>query len=108
MSDQIFAIPAAIANRAHVTVEQHGDWTERARTDPDGFWAEQAKRVSWMKAPTKVLSGGFTGDVRIKWDQDGTLNASAACLDRHLQERGTRSRSSGRATTRPPRGRHLP
>ncbi len=87
MSDQVYPVSDAIAGAAHLDTKQHTAWTERARTDPDGFWAEQAKRVSWMKPPTQVLSGDFTGDVRIRWYGDGTLNASATCLDRHLQER---------------------
>ncbi len=87
MSDQVFPVPAATAHGAHLNAEQHKAWTERARTDHDGFWAEQAQRVSWIKKPSKVLSGDFTGDVHIKWYEDGTLNASATCLDRHLKER---------------------
>ncbi|HYZ61536.1 MAG TPA: acetate--CoA ligase [Acetobacteraceae bacterium] len=88
MSDQVYPVPPEIAAHAHLNLEKHRAWTERAQTDPDGYWAEQAKRVSWIKPPTKVRSGGFTGDVRISWYEDGTLNASASCLDRHLEERG--------------------
>jgi acetyl-CoA synthetase len=87
VSDQVFPVPSAIAEHAHLNAEQHGAWTERARTNPDSFWAEQAGRVSWIKSPTKIQSGSFTGDVQLKWYEDGTLNASATCLDRHLQER---------------------
>ena len=41
-----------------------------------------------MKPPTKIKNTSFTGDVSIKWFEDGTLNASASCLDRHLATRG--------------------
>ena len=85
MSDQLY--PAPHDPGTHVDAARFAEWTERARTDHDGFWAEQARRVSWIQAPTKVLSGDFTGDVRVKWFEDGTLNASATCLDRHLQDR---------------------
>ena len=61
---------------------------ERAGRDPDGFWAEQAHRIAWMKPPTKIKNTSFSGDVSIKWFEDGTLNASASCLDRHLATRG--------------------
>ena len=57
---------------------------ERAARDPDGFWGEQAKRIAWMKPPTKIKNTSFAGDVSIKWFEDGTLNASVSCLDRHL------------------------
>ena len=87
MSDQLYPVLPAAAGSTHLNAEAFATWTERARTDHDGFWAEQARRVSWMTPPTKVLSGDFTGDVQVKWYEDGTLNASATCLDRHLEER---------------------
>ena len=87
MSDQLYPVSPAAAGSTHLNAEAFATWTERARTDHDGFWAEQARRVSWIKPPTKVLSGDFTGDVQVKWYEDGTLNASATCLDRHLEER---------------------
>ena len=87
MSDQLYPVPLSMTGPTHLNAETAAAWAERARTDHDGFWAEQAKRVSWIKPPTKILSGDFTGDVRITWYEDGTLNASATCLDRHLEER---------------------
>jgi acetyl-CoA synthetase len=59
-----------------------------AAADPAAFWAGEKNRVAWMREPTKILSGGFTGDVRVTWFEDGTLNASVSCLDRHLASRG--------------------
>ena len=87
MSDRTYPVPQALAASSHLNAETFAAWTERARTDHDGFWAEQAQRVSWIKPPQKVLSGDFTGDVKIKWFEDGIINASATCLDRHLQDR---------------------
>ncbi len=85
MSDQLY--PVTPDAGTHVDAATFAAWTDRARTDHDGFWAEQAGRVSWIEPPTKVLSGDFTGDVQVKWYEDGVLNASATCLDRHLAER---------------------
>jgi uncharacterized OsmC-like protein len=76
-----------IAAHTHLTAAQHLAWTERAKSDPNGFWADQARRVSWMREPTRIRNTSFVGDVRINWYDDGTLNASATCLDRHLIER---------------------
>ena len=87
MSDQLYPVPPAVAAASHVDAAKFATWTERARVDHDGFWAEQAGRVSWIEPPHKILSGDFTGDVDIKWYEDGVINASATCLDRHLQER---------------------
>ncbi len=60
-----------------------------AATDPDRFWREQAEsRISWFKKPGKTKNVSYHGDVSIKWFEDGTLNASVSCLDRHLETRG--------------------
>jgi len=87
VSDQLYPVLPAIAQGSHLDARGFAEWTERAQRDHDGFWAEQSRRIAWIKPPSQVLSGDFTGDVRIKWFEDGTLNASASCLDRHLQER---------------------
>jgi len=88
VSDQTYPIRPEIAAHAHVTGAQHRAMTEAAIADPEAFWAEQAQRVSWMRIPTRAKSTSFEGDVSIRWYEDGTLNASATCLDRHLAERG--------------------
>ncbi len=62
---------------------------DAAASDPNGFWKAQAlARVAWTREPTKIKNTSFTGDVSIKWFEDGTLNASTSCLDRHLATRG--------------------
>jgi acetyl-CoA synthetase len=59
-----------------------------AASDPEAFWREQALgRIAWMREPTKIKNTSFEGDVSIKWFEDGTLNASVSCLDRHLETR---------------------
>jgi acetyl-CoA synthetase len=60
---------------------------ERSLADPDGFWGEHGKRLDWIKPYTKVCNASFTGDVSIRWYEDGTLNASYNCIDRHLPKR---------------------
>jgi acetyl-CoA synthetase len=59
--------------------------------DPDRFWAEQGKRIDWIKPYTRVRDSSFSGDVYIRWYEDGTLNASYNCIDRHLATRGDRT-----------------
>jgi acetyl-CoA synthetase len=57
--------------------------------DPEGFWAEQGKRIDWVTPYTQVKDVSFgPGDVHIKWFHDGTTNACTNCLDRHLESRG--------------------
>jgi acetyl-CoA synthetase len=87
---QIFPVRPEIAAKAHVSEARYRDMAERAARDPDGFWAEQSRRIAWMKPPAKIKNASFSGNVSIKWFEDGTLNASASCLDRHLATHGDR------------------
>jgi acetyl-CoA synthetase len=74
--------------RAHIkSFEQYRTMWEQSIKDPAGFWLEQAKSLSWFKAPTKALE--YTWDTKGKkiehtWFADGELNVSYNCLDRHL------------------------
>ena len=88
MSDALFPVLPEIAAHAHVSAMQYDQLAAAAAADPQTFWAVECKRIAWMKPPTKILSGDFTGDIRVKWFEDGTLNASVTCLDRHLEKRG--------------------
>jgi acetyl-CoA synthetase len=87
---QLFPVRPEIAAKAHVSEARYRDMAEHAARDPDGFWREQSRRIAWMKAPTKIKNTSFSGNVSIKWFEDGTLNASASCLDRHLATHGDR------------------
>jgi acetyl-CoA synthetase len=88
MADQTFPVPPEFAAHALLNAESAREMTERAARDPDGFWAEHCRRIPWMKPPTRMRDASFEGDVRIRWFEDGTLNASAVCLDQHLETRG--------------------
>ena len=56
--------------------------------DPNGFWGREGKRIDWIRPYTKVMNASYDGDVSIKWYEDGTLNASYNCVDRHLATLG--------------------
>ncbi|WP_406853453.1 acetate--CoA ligase [Brevundimonas sp. BH3] len=59
-----------------------------ARETPDAYWSNVAKRLDWMTFPTKIKDVSFNkADFRIKWFEDGVLNVSANCIDRHLPAR---------------------
>ena len=90
MSDQLLFQPSAAAiARTHTTAEQYDALYQRSITDPEGFWAEQAKRLDWVTFPTKIKNTTFEyPDVSIKWFEDGVLNVAANCIDRHLAEHG--------------------
>ncbi len=85
---QVFPVLPEFAAKAHVNAARYQALTEQAGSDPDGYWRAESARIAWMKAPTKIKNTSFAGDVSIKWFEDGTLNASVSCLDRHLAARG--------------------
>ncbi len=87
-SQQVFPVKPEIAAPAHVDAGKYRDMVERARNAPDAFWAEQAKRIPWLRAPTTIKNTSFSGDVSIKWFENGVLNAADVCLDHHLEARG--------------------
>jgi acetyl-CoA synthetase len=60
---------------------------EQSLADPERFWAEHGRRLDWVKPFTRVRNASFEGDVHIAWYEDGTLNASYNCIDRHLPRR---------------------
>ncbi|HEX2019072.1 MAG TPA: acetate--CoA ligase [Aurantimonas sp.] len=75
--------------RAKLTEDTYRDWYRRSVEDAEGFWGEHGRRVDWIKPYTKVKNTSFApGNVDIRWFEDGTLNVSANCLDRHLLTRG--------------------
>ena len=84
---QVFPVPDAIARAAWVDAATYQAMYDRSIKDPEGFWAEHGRRITWMKPYTKVKDSSFTGDVHIRWFHDGMLNASANCIDRHLPTR---------------------
>jgi acetyl-CoA synthetase len=88
---QIFPVRPEIAAHAHVSEARYRATYEQAARDPDGFWRNEARRIAWIKPPTRIKNTSFAGDVSIKWFEDGVMNASASCLDRHLAAHGDRT-----------------
>nr|WP_312448288.1 acetate--CoA ligase [Brevundimonas naejangsanensis] len=89
MSDpEIYPVPAELAARAHMDRDGYEAARMQARETPEAFWATQAERLDWMTFPTKIKDVSFNKeDFRIRWFEDGVLNVSANCIDRHLPHR---------------------
>ncbi len=75
------------ARTAKIDADGYAALYKRSVDDPDGIWREQGERLDWIRAPSVIRSGGFDGDVAFKWYEDGVLNASVNCLDRHLADK---------------------
>ncbi len=89
MTDKIYDVPAQWTKRAFVDDAKYKEMYARSIKDPNGFWAEQAKRIDWIKAPTKIKNTSYDPhNVSIKWFEDGKLNVAYNCVDRHLAKRG--------------------
>jgi acetyl-CoA synthetase len=94
MSEQkIYKIPAAIADKAHITQQQYQELYQRSVQDPEGFWGEYAEKfLDWNKPWDKVLNYSFDADdLHIKWFEGGKLNVTHNCIDRHLDKRGNQT-----------------
>lgn len=83
----VFEPSSAIVKNAHVTAQQYQDMYAHSLNDPEGFWRDMAKRISWFQDPTIIKSTSFHSPVSIKWYEDGILNAAYNCIDRHLPAR---------------------
>jgi|TARA_B110000196_G_scaffold272003_2_gene247710 acetyl-CoA synthetase len=84
-----FPVPQEWAERAWLDNSAYKKMYESSVNKQEEFWAEQGKRIDWIKPYTKVKDTSFNADdLHIKWFYDGILNPSANCLDRHLETRG--------------------
>ncbi|WP_339817479.1 acetate--CoA ligase [uncultured Paracoccus sp.] len=85
------AIPAGLED-AHAGPEDYARLYDESIRDPQGFWSREGQRLDWMTPYTKVKNADFTlGQVSIKWFEDGVLNASVNCIDRHLPTRANQT-----------------
>ena len=87
--EPIFQPSQALGKHAHIDAKGYEALYAESIADPDGFWAEHGKRIDWIKPYSQISDVSYdASDLHIKWYADGTLNAAANCLDRHLAERG--------------------
>src|SRR4051812_46088868 len=78
---RVFPPPAEFSKAAHIgSLDDYQALWDRAKDDPEGFWAEQAKLLSWFRPWDKVLEWN---PPFARWFEGGQLNASFNCIDRH-------------------------
>ncbi|WP_235477736.1 acetate--CoA ligase [Aliiroseovarius crassostreae] len=89
VTKQVFAPNSDFVANAHVDAAKYDEMYAASVNDPDAFWGEHGKRIDWIKPFSVVKNTSYApGNVSIKWFEDGTLNVSANCIDRHLETRG--------------------
>jgi acetyl-CoA synthetase len=85
-------VPAEIAAKAWADKAAYERLYQASIDNPEAFWAEQGKRITWMKPYTQIKDVSYDAkDLHIRWFYDGTLNVSANCLDRHLPTRANQT-----------------
>ena len=88
MSDSLVPVPEEWKSRAFMTAAQYEAAYAQSLRDPDGYWRQEAARLDWMRPFTRVKNVSWDPDnLFIKWFEDGALNVSANCIDRHLAAR---------------------
>jgi acetyl-CoA synthetase len=84
-----YPVPDHWAKSARVDAEAYAAVRAEALHHDEAFYAKAAQRLDWIKPFTKVKDVSFNvEDLHIRWFEDGVLNVSANCLDRHLETRG--------------------
>ncbi len=87
--NELFPVADAWAERAWIDADKYKAMYAQSLADPAGFWGEQGKRIDWITPYTQVKDVSYAKeDLHIRWFQDGVLNVSANCIDRHLEKRG--------------------
>jgi len=90
MAEAVHPVPSDF--NARIGPTELAELNDLANSDPDRFWLDQARRLSWNRFPTKAGDWSFDeDDFHISWYADGELNLSVNCLDRHLAEHGDRT-----------------
>ena len=89
MTDQMYPPSAEFAEKAYVDAAGYAAMYKASMDDPEAFWSEHGRRLDWITPYTRAKHTSFDyHNVSIKWFEDGVLNVSANCIDRHLATRG--------------------
>lgn len=85
----LYPVKADFSAKARIDKNTYETLYRESIEHPDAFWGKAAQRLEWFKTPTTIKNVSYNlDDFRIKWFEDGELNASVNCLDRQLAQRG--------------------
>lgn len=89
---KLYPVPESYKKETLLTPELYASMYEQSVNDPDAFWAEQMTQIDWYKKPTVIQNTSFdASNLSIKWFEDGELNVSYNCIDRHLAKRAKKT-----------------
>ena len=88
MIEKTYLPSEVFIQNAHVDAKGYAEMYSASLKNPEAFWEEHGKRVDWIKPFSKVKNVSYSyPDIWIKWFEDGSLNVSSNCIDRHLKTR---------------------
>lgn len=91
-ANKLYPVPDSYKEQTLLTPELYASMYEQSVNDPDAFWAEQMTQIDWYKKPTIIKNTTFdASNLSIKWFEDGELNVSYNCIDRHLATRAKKT-----------------
>lgn len=89
---KVYPVDPAFAAKARIRKADYERLYAESVKDPEGFWGRIGERLDWVKKPTRIRDVSYDlNDLHIRWYDDGELNVSANCLDRHLATRGDKT-----------------
>ena len=92
MSNNKYPVPSEFAASSNLTPESYASMYAASIEDPESFWGTMGQRLTWMKPYTKVQNVSWDKkDLYVKWYEDGVLNVTENCLDRHLETQGDKT-----------------
>ena len=89
---KLYSVPAEFAANTRINKAKYAEMYAQSIADPETFWGDVGQRLDWIKPFTRVSDVSFDADdLHVRWYEDGLLNVSANCLDRHLATRGDKT-----------------
>ena len=90
--DDLYKPSNKIVENAHINKLKYEEMYKESISNPIKFWSKHGKRIDWIKNYEKVRDFSYDQkNLYIKWFEDGTLNASYNCIDRHLKNNGNKT-----------------
>jgi len=87
-----YKVPSAFAAYSNLSPAKYASMYASSIADPEAFWGHHGQRLDWMTPYTKVKNVSWDkSNLSVKWYEDGVLNVTSNCLDRHLKTRGAKA-----------------
>ena len=89
-NEKVYPVPEKWKETSWCNIDEYKKLYDESIENPKKFWGEQAKRIDWIRPWSEVSKVSFYDRIDINWFINGKLNASANCIDRHLEKNGNK------------------